>query len=274
MVIGTSVAMARGVKLASHWIRIGPWRVHARVALDQAPRGALPVVLVHGIGVSSRYLIPTGEQLARWYPVLVPDLPGFGASERPTRALTLTELAETLYAFVQAMDIHHAAFLGNSFGCQLIAELAMRHPAIVERAVLVGPTIDAAARTWSQQTLRLLADAVHEPLSLLPLVAEDYVRCGTRQIRATFEAALADSIESKLPHIQAPTLVVRGARDRIAPGRWVESLTRLLPYGWLYTIPGAAHAANYSHGRELAMVTQAFLAAPWAATATRTERSA
>jgi 2-hydroxy-6-oxonona-2,4-dienedioate hydrolase len=43
------------------------------------------------------------------------------------------------------MDIHRAAFLGNSFGCQVIAELAVRHAAIVERAVLVGPMIDAAA---------------------------------------------------------------------------------------------------------------------------------
>jgi hypothetical protein len=62
--------------------------------------------------------------------------------------------------------------------------------------------------------------------SLLPVVAIDYVRCGVRQIAATFDAALADSIESKLPHIDAPALAVRGARDPITPVRWVEGLGR------------------------------------------------
>jgi pimeloyl-ACP methyl ester carboxylesterase len=37
--------------------------------------------------------------------------------------------------------------LGNSFGCQVAVELAVRHPHRVGGLVLVGPTIDPAART-------------------------------------------------------------------------------------------------------------------------------
>ena len=172
------------------------------------------------------------------------------------------------------MGIHRAAFVGNSFGCQIITELALRRPALIERAVLVGPTVDAAARTWTQQIFRLVVDTVREPFRLLALVAEDYGRCGVHTLAETFEAALADAIERKLPRVYAPTLVVRGERDPIAPARWVERLARLLPYGWMYVIPGAAHAANYSHPGELADVVKTFLAATWAATANRSETSA
>jgi len=254
------------VRLPSHWIRIGPWRIHARIALDQVPRGTLPVILVHGIGVSSSYLIPTAAQLARWYPVLAPDLPGFGESDRPEQPLSLHDLADILWMFVKQMDIERAAFIGNSFGCQIIADLIVRHAELVERAVFLAPTIDPTARTSRKQIARVLLDAVREPLSLFPLVIRDYSRCGFRRLRDTFQEALADVVESKLPNVAAPTLVVHGSRDPIVPLRWARDAADLLPCGWLSQIPGAAHAANWSHPKEVASIVREFLETPWAAT--------
>ena len=48
-----------------------------------APEHAWPIVLVHGLAVSHRYLMPTAALLARRHPVGVPDLPGFGLSGDP-----------------------------------------------------------------------------------------------------------------------------------------------------------------------------------------------
>jgi hypothetical protein len=45
--------------LASQWTTVNGWRVYARIATDGPPREALPVVLVHGLSVSSRYPLPT-----------------------------------------------------------------------------------------------------------------------------------------------------------------------------------------------------------------------
>ena len=42
-----------------------------------------PVVLVHGYGVSSAYLLPLARALAGRCAVYVPDLPGHGRSEDP-----------------------------------------------------------------------------------------------------------------------------------------------------------------------------------------------
>jgi 2-hydroxy-6-oxonona-2,4-dienedioate hydrolase len=54
------------------------------------------IVLIHGIGVSGRYLLPTDVCLAVQFPVYVPDLPGFGLCNEPARLLSVTEPADAL----------------------------------------------------------------------------------------------------------------------------------------------------------------------------------
>jgi 2-hydroxy-6-oxonona-2,4-dienedioate hydrolase len=58
--------------------------------------------------------------------------------------------------------------------------------------------------------------------------------------------ALHDPLESKLPLISAPTLVVRGSRDVLVSQDWAERIVRLLPEGQLLVLPGLAHTINYT----------------------------
>ncbi|HEV2108014.1 MAG TPA: alpha/beta hydrolase [Thermomicrobiales bacterium] len=229
------------------------------MAATPAGAGAPPVVLVHGFVISSRYMVPAAEQLARQYPVYAPDLPGFGRSTKPGRALSLTELADALVAWLDVMGLEQPVLLGNSFGCQVIADLAVRYPDRLARAVLIGPTIDRHRRTALQQIARLQLDMLREPASLPLLHIPDYVRAGPRRIFRTYQEMMRDRIEENLPLISIPTLVVRGTRDPVAPRDWVEEVTRLLPAGRLAMIPGAAHAVNYNAPLELARLVRGFL---------------
>ena len=113
--------------------------------------GGSPLVLVHGLGLSGRYMLPVAEALARHHPVYLPDLPGFGDSAKPDRALDVPGLAEALAGWIRAAGLEPVALLGNSFGCQIIADLAARHPRLVERAVLQGPTTPPQDRPWLRQ---------------------------------------------------------------------------------------------------------------------------
>jgi 2-hydroxy-6-oxonona-2,4-dienedioate hydrolase len=253
--------MGQGGGLASQWATVNGWRMHAQVATD-TPRGTgLPVVLIHGLSVSSRSLLPTAAWLAAARRVYAPDLPGFGASEPPPEALTIYDLAETLAAWMRVMHVEQAALLGHSFGCQILAELALRHPACLAQAIFVAPTIEPHGRTASRQLVRLLLDACREPPTLLPLVLRDYLRAGVGRTIRTFRHALQDAIERKLPQVRVPSLVVRGARDPLVSQRWAEAVARLLPHGRLVVIPGAAHAVPYSAPVELGQVIEAFLTA-------------
>src|SRR3982751_3131372 len=105
------------------------------------------VILVHGMVISSRYMVPTAERLAPLCDVYAVDLPGYGKSAKPARVLSLAELADALAAWMKAAGLEKAHLVGNSFGCQIIVEFALRHPARVNRIVLQGPTVDPEARS-------------------------------------------------------------------------------------------------------------------------------
>jgi 2-hydroxy-6-oxonona-2,4-dienedioate hydrolase len=234
------------------WWRVGGWAIHGWEAGDGPP-----VVLVHGLGVSGRYLLPTARALARDFRVLVPDLPGFGASTRPPRPLRLAELSGLLGRFAQTAGVERGIFLANSFGCQIVTHLAATRPERVERLVLVGPTVDDSARDPFRQAGRLLADALHEPAALVRLVLADYLRTGPTTIAATAAEALRDRIEENARRVGAPTLVVRGSRDPLAPESWAERLTAAFPAGSLHVVEGAPHAVNYVAPEALAALVSA-----------------
>ena len=234
-------------------------RMHARVSVGGAAGGP-PVVLVHGLVVSGRYMVPLLDELARSHAVYAPDLPGFGWSEGLAHAPDVAGLADALAGWMREAGLSGAALVGNSMGCQVIVELALRHPELVERAVLQGPTMDPRARSAPRQMWRLLIDTTREPPSLVAIEGLDLFRAGVVRSWRTFRHALQDPIEEKLPQVRVPALVVHGSRDRISPQSWAEEVARLLPRGRLVVLPHAAHAANYSAPAEFARAVRAFLA--------------
>jgi 2-hydroxy-6-oxonona-2,4-dienedioate hydrolase len=223
--------------------------------------GAPVAVLVHGVGVSSRYFLPTAGRLAASCSVYAPDLPGFGRSERLPGRPTVRRLADALEAWLDAAGLARPdVVVGNSFGCQLLVELAARQPERVGRLVLVGPTIDRRARSLVRQAGRLALDLTREPPGLLAVEALDYTLHLWKSGFAGFAEMLRDPVETKLPHVQAPTLVVRGARDPIVPRAWAEEVAATLPHGHLAEVAGAPHAVNYAAPDELVRLTLEFLA--------------
>lgn len=258
-------------KVESRWTKVGDLLMHSRVSVNP-PIGLPTVVLVHGLGVSSRYMVPLVEQMAAYAHVYAPDLPGFGKSQKPADALNIAESADVLAAWMQAIKLGRSVLLGNSFGCQVVVALALRHPELISRAVLVAPTIDGRAPTVIQQLMRLLWDAFREPLSLVPLAVCDYLKTGFRRGLQTLRYAIQDPMRDKLPQVRVPTLVVGGGRDPLVPQRWVEEVARLLPQKRLVMIPGAAHAINYNAPQELAQIVRMFMCESWVISADETER--
>ena len=219
--------------------------MHA-VEMGKETEGAPVFVLVHGLGMSSRYLMPTARLLAAAGKVHVPDMPGFGRSGKPSEVLTIPELADSLAAWMTAMNITSPVLIGNSLGAQVIVDFAARHPTRLSAAVLVGLTIDPEARRVSTQLRRLLADIPQEPPGLYWTAATDYVRAGFGRCLQTLRHALEDPILNKLPWIPVPALVVRGGNDPIVPQRWTEYAAGLIPQAKWVTIPDVAHAVNFN----------------------------
>jgi 2-hydroxy-6-oxonona-2,4-dienedioate hydrolase len=199
------------------------------------------VILVHGLGVSPRY----------WRPLLC-VLPG---SEAPDlRACATLGAQADLLAEVLAGD--PATLVGNSYGCQVITELAVRRPELIRGMVFVGPTVDRRRRTWLSQGARLAVAATREPAGLVALAVRDYFATGPLRTLRMAREAMADPVEAKLPKLRAPLLVVRGERDPLCPPDWAEEVASLAPEGRLAVVSGAAHAVHYTHPRELAALVE------------------
>jgi 2-hydroxy-6-oxonona-2,4-dienedioate hydrolase len=232
-----------------------------RIAYRDAGTGPETVVLVHGIGVGSAYLMPLARLLARRRRVIVPELPGTAHSERWPWPFGVPEAAEVLSALIGHLAGGTApALVSNSLGCQVAIELAVREPARVGPLVLIGPTVDPAYRTFLRQGSRLALDLPREPPALWRIVARDYLLTGPRSLVEGSLRALADRPEERLPDVRSPVLVVRGEHDAVTTAVWARRCAALAPDGRFRPIPHAAHAPHFSRPAAVAELVEAFLA--------------
>jgi pimeloyl-ACP methyl ester carboxylesterase len=237
-------------------------RVHALASRVPAHAEAVPVVLVHGFGMGSSYMVPLAARLAPEFPAYAPDLPGHGPSDKPPRVLDAAGLAEALLGWMDAVGLTHAAVVGHSSGCQVAIELAVRHPGRVDRLVLVAPAVDPAARSLLRQIGRMLVTIPAERPSLALLVLMEFARTGPVRLARELRYVLAYPMEERLPRLRVPSLIVRGTADGLTPGGWAREVVRLAGAGPLVELPGLGHSPNYSAPDALARAITPFLKAP------------
>jgi len=239
--------------------------------MDPLTSCALPVVLVPGLGLGRESWSPTVRALLRSGTldrglVRTVLLPGYGLPGRSRRALTPPVLARAV-----VVDLDHGApalLVGLSAGCQVAAHVALQAPDRVAGLVLVGPTTDPRADSWPRLVRRWVATARSEPIRQLPALLRQYRRTGPLTMLRAMDAARRDRVEEVLPLLTCPTLVLRGAHDRIAPEDWISSLAECIPdrardgsvlRRWV-TLAAGAHMVPFTHGDLVARAVRDFVA--------------
>jgi pimeloyl-ACP methyl ester carboxylesterase len=217
-----------------------------------------PIVLVHGVS-SSRTLKPLIRALGTRRPVFAPDLPGFGMSDQPIHPLDIPGLADALRKWLLANRLAPAIVIGVSFGCQVAVDLAARHPATVDRLVLVGPTVDPDARTAGRLAIRWARNAPRSSPRLAPTIVHDFIDAGLWRTARALRQALEDPVEDKLSEIEAPTLVVRPERDHLVPEAWAKRVAKLIPESELVVLPKAGHSIGPKTAARLTALLVPFL---------------
>lgn len=246
-------------KFRELWTEAEGLRLHAMASTEAKAEDRSPLVLVHGLGLSHRYMMPVAGRLAADFQTFVPDLPGFGWSDHPPEVLDVPGLADGLRSWMDSAGIEQASLLGNSFGCQIIADFAARYPDRSDRIVLQGPTTPPGERTWLKQFIRWRQNSPFNPPGMDRVSWEEYRMSGYVRVLRTFNHSLRDPVEEKLPQITAPALVVRGTRDPICHQWWAEDVAYLLPRGRLVLIADVAHTLVFTAPVELAAVARQFL---------------
>jgi pimeloyl-ACP methyl ester carboxylesterase len=198
-------------------------------------------VLVHGIGVSSRYFQPAAAELAKHGEVYLVDLPGYGSAPKTRRGrdVSIADHAAVLANVLRESELVDPLLVGHSMGSQVVSRLAVDSPEVSDRIVLMAPTLYPGYRTLGAAVARLLADIWREPLRVKAIAAVDYlVRCGIPYFLRQLPHLLEDRIEERLGDIRARTLVLRGDADVIVPVEWSRSLADLVPTGSFVEVAG------------------------------------
>ncbi len=247
--------MARDPGWVTDRLQVAGHAVHCR----RSTRGeGIPLVHIHGFGISGKYLLPTARVLAGRRINVVPDLPGYGRSERRDRVLDIPALAEALLAILDRLSIDRAVLVGNSMGCPIGLEVAHEAPERVERLVLVSPAGGVQNQPLLRAIGQLALDGVRESPKMLPVALPDYLRFGPiNGLRLFHELTRFPSLD-RLLHTPVPALAVLGGRDPLMPGpARVREVGRLAPdHVTIAQVDRAAHALNFSHPVELAQLIE------------------
>lgn len=251
--------MIGAVDLQESWAIVRNQPVFYRHSLNFDARRAL--VHLHGFAISGSYMLPTAELLADEFRTFVPDLPGFGKSLDPDHVLTISELADSVEAFLDIVGLEKATLVGNSLGCAILAAFAHRHSDRLDRVVMVSPAGGLNSRPLARAIGQLLLDAPREPVSMTRVAVPDYLRFGVVPALKLFRAMTRFPAVERVLELDVPTLAVLGSRDPLlpAPSRVREMAGLVHDDVRIVVIKDAAHAINFSHPRELAAVIRQFM---------------
>jgi len=234
------------------------------------------VLLVHGLWASSRDWIPVASALTADYRVLIPDRPGYGRSAGGSLSMAATadRLADTL----RTHDSGPAIVVGHSYGGGVAVLLAARHPTLVSGLVLVAMVGRTGGR-YSRGRQVLTWPLIGEVTSAAKLLVfgwlaprKRHIGCSAirRPLRSPFttpEAELVEpygtwqpglwrtaaadqrsllreiaSIETALPELKLPAVVVTGALDGVAQPSVSVNTAAEMEGAELVILPGTGHS--------------------------------
>ncbi len=219
-----------------------------------------PVVLLHDALASHETFLATIDELtARGsFHVVAPDLPGFGASEKPDPQrypYGWDGFADSVADLIAALGLGRVHVVGHAMGGGVALALAARHPALIHKLVLVDALVypiddhvlDRAGRVplagallWRQLMGHALfrtyvegsvyAGCTSVPAGRVDAFFASFNAPAARQAAHATIVAKADTrpLVARLPRVTADTLVVWGRDDRMAPVEHGRRLARAL----------------------------------------------
>ncbi|WP_309103087.1 alpha/beta hydrolase [Microbacterium sp.] len=204
------------------------------------------IVLVHGIGMSHRYLARLHRVLARSARVVSIDLPGFGGLPKPGYDPDVPRMGRALAEVISTLGDARVVLVGHSMGAQWVVEAAAQLPGVVAAVVAIGPVVDQENRTLSAQVRALAMDTLGETPRINAIVFSDYVRCGPRWYLTQVRHMLAYPIEQRVRALEVPLLVIRGEKDPVAGRDWCRRLTAAAWSARLVHVPRRHHVVQES----------------------------
>lgn len=168
----------------------------------------------------------------------MPDLPGYGASDKPQTAYTLDFFVEALLGLLDALDIQRCTLVGNSLGGAIAIAIALRQPQRVARLVLMAPGglmdkaqyylqmegIQRMAAAFASGELRdaagmkrLLGLQLFDPSLIDDDTVAERVAVVAEQPPCVLSTMEVPNMAEQLPQLACPILGFWGMNDKFCP---------------------------------------------------------
>jgi pimeloyl-ACP methyl ester carboxylesterase len=217
-----------------------------------------PVLLVHGLSGSTLWWSRNIAALSRHFRVYAFDLPGFGSLGRRVR-FDLEEAASWVRAWMRAVGLARAHFVGHSMGGYIGMRLAAAEPAAVVRLALVAPAGLPSGRSPVGQLYPLALTACRSTPAFLPILAYDALRAGPLTIARAGLDLVTQDVRATARQIAAPTLLVWGRRDPLVPPTHGAVLRGLIRDSRLLFLDRAGHVPMYERPHRFNAALLSFL---------------
>ena len=232
--------------------------------IGQGPplRAGKPMLILHGRGSSSGRWERTAELLLQasaaafeegHMQVIIPDLPGFGATPGPAAAWNMDNYVDWLHEFVEkAPELHGDFYLvGHSFGGALAAKFAIKYNQNVKMLFLVSAAC-IRKNTWIKKLLYRVSKIV-KVFSFVPgyslarkafykfiLKKSDYLHI-TGVMQETYLRLISEDLSWRLPSLKVKTIIIWGDKDDLTPIAEAHIVHEKIPNSQLIILPGGPH---------------------------------
>jgi pimeloyl-ACP methyl ester carboxylesterase len=232
----------------------------------QAVGTGRPLVLIHGgVCTIEDCMGPVRSALAAGRRTIAMEQQGHGRTADIDRPLSYDQMAEDTAALLKQLGIENADVVGYSMGGAIALRLALRHPALVRKAVVFGTGYSGAG--YPPGFLDGFKTLKSDDIPAAFRQAYEKVAPDPKRWPALIEkikglvANAKDLTPADLKSIKAPVLVLTADADLVRAEHAVE-LFRLLPNGKLGILPVSDHFAFVQRPDWIASMTKAFLDAP------------
>ncbi len=203
------------------------------------------IVLLHGWGQNIEMMKPLGDPFSDRYRITILDLPGFGQSEEPKEAWTMSNYNEMLEDFLNQVQVKKPIMIGHSFGGRLAIRYSAEHP--IEKLVLFGaPCIRIQEEL--PVTVKILKSLKQVPgLDNLGEYMKKYIgsrdyKAASPIMRKTLVEVVNEDLSKYAREIEEPTLLIWGDQDTEAPVREAKELEKIMIDAGLILLPGTHYA--------------------------------
>jgi pimeloyl-ACP methyl ester carboxylesterase len=224
-----------------------------------------PLVLIMGLGADATAWERHVATWQREFTCYAVDNRGAGESDRPVGPYSTTEMADDYAGLITSLGLTGVAAVGISMGGAIAQELALRHPELISRLVLVSSWArvdDFAADAFRQlaEARGVLSDeafarmlqlmiwapsAYDENRSELVAGRADTPATSVRSFRAQAQACIDHDSLDRLDGLTVPVLVTAGGADAFIPVHLQRQLADALPQGELRVFEGGGHVHHW-----------------------------